>query len=184
MNSKKGKGRAETSSASNTSQGSTRSSSPQARNVPTSTISSPITRHVPAHLIFQDDDDDSDYENIYVPHPNMNISDINGIEPEAMEYTHVGSLERGDDVSASDLGNAGPIEEGKKHPNLWSSEDDPRAVPLPAIICPVHHIGCKKGICEDMSKKMKEIKRLEMKAKWDEENLKRNKGNTFSLPDK
>ena len=112
----------------------------------------------------------------------MNLSDINNLEPEDMEHGHVGAWERGDDVDALDSGIPEPVKEGQKFSNLWSSEDDPRAVPPPDIICPVHQIGCKKAICEDMSKMLREIKRAEMKAKWEQEGLKKGKGTLFSFP--
>ena len=118
---------------------------------------------------------------MYVPY-DMKSDDL---APEDMEYTHVNSWERGDDVNALDSNIPVPEKEGREYPNLWSSEDDPRAVPLTAIICPVHHIGCKKGICEEMSKKLKEIKKAELKEKWEREKLKKNKGTrfTFFFPD-
>jgi hypothetical protein len=127
---------------------------------------------------FTPEDDDSDYDDMYVPYSNMISNDL---EPEEMEYGYVNALERGDDVNGVDSGIPVPEEEGRKYQNLWLSEDDPRAVPLPAIICPVHRYGCKKGICEDMSKMLKEIKRAELKKEWEEENLKKNKGTHFFI---
>jgi hypothetical protein len=112
---------------------------------------------------------------MYVPFSNMGINDL---EADEMGYVDVNAWERGDDVNS---GIPVPEEKGQKYQNLWLSEDDPRAVPPPAIICPVHRLGCKKGICEEMSKKLKEIERAELKAKWEEENLKKNKGTLFSF---
>lgn len=105
----------------------------------------------------------------------MKFPNINDLAP---EDAHVNACERGDDADALNSDIPVPGEEGQKYQNLWSSEDDPRAVPTPALICPVHHLACKKGICEDMSKKLKDIKKAEMKAKWEEEKMK-NKGTSF-----
>jgi hypothetical protein len=110
----------------------------------------------------------------------MNFPDIHDLAPEEMEYVHVNTWERRDDANVLDSDIPVPVEQGRTYQNLWSSEDDPRAVPPPAIICPVHLLGCKKGICEEMSKKVKEIKRAELKAKWEEENLKKSKGTLFA----
>ena len=81
-----------------------------------------------------------------------------------MVDAHVNAWERGDDGNALDTDIPVPVE---GYQNLWLSDDDPRAVPLPNpdMICPVHHPACKKGICEDMSKKLKDIKKAELKAK-------------------
>jgi hypothetical protein len=93
-----------------------------------------------------------------------------------MEYTNVNDLDRGDgNTEPSALAEEGP----KKYQNLWSSEDDPRAIPLPAVLCPTHHIACKKGICEDMSKILRGIKREKLKAEWEEK--KKTKGIRLSL---
>lgn len=133
------------------------------------------------------DEEDSDYEDIYVPFSDMNFGDNDDPAPEEMEYTHVNAWERGDgddvNVNALDSDIPVPRREGRKYQNLWSSEEDPRAIPPPAVICPVHHIGCKKGICEEMSKLMREIKRAEMKAQWEQEGLKKSKGTHVSFPD-
>ena len=123
------------------------------------------------------EEDDSDCEDIYVPFSNMNFPDINDLEPEEMEYAHINAWERGDDANAVDSDIPVPVKEGRKYQNLWLSEEDPRAVPQPALICPVHRLACKKGICEDMSKKLKDIKRAELKAQWEKE--KKKKGTRF-----
>ena len=172
---KKGKGRAETPSASSASQGITQPPTPQIQSVPTPNISS-FSRDPPQQVYQYPDEDDSDYEDMYVGITNMKFPDIDDLEPEDMEHAHVNPWERGDESNNADI----PVpEEGRDYQNLWSSEDDPRAVPPPAIICPVHFIGCKKGICEDMSRILKEMKRAELKAKWEQENLKKSKGTRF-----
>jgi len=152
--------------ASITSQGSTQPSSPQV-------FISSITRDVPPHQIFRpsEEEDDSDYDEIYAPYSALRAA------PEEMEYANVNGLDRGDANTVNSEPSDAPalVEEGaKKYPNLWSSEDDPRAIPLPAVICPTHHIACKKGICEDMSKILRGIKREKLKAEWEEK--KKNKG--------
>ena len=111
----------------------------------------------------------------------MKLPDINDLEPEEMEYAHVSAWERKYDADALDSDIPVPVEESQKYQNLWSSEDDPRAVPPPPIICPVHRLGCKKGICEDMSKMLRDIKRAELKAKWEKEGFKKNKGTSSFL---
>ena len=180
--SKKGKGRAETSS---TSQGSTQPSSPQVRNAPTpATISSSAAhedvfiRDVPPHQSyrFAEEEDDSDCDDIYVPFSGMKISHINDdFAPEEMGYADVNNTgERGDVANAV----AVPVEEEvREYQNLWLSEDDPRAIPLPAVICPVHNIACKKGICEDMAKILREKKKAELREIWEKQ--KKNKGTRF-----
>ena len=105
---------------------------------------------------------------MYVPFSNLSVGDT---AAEEMEYTHVHALEgNGMDSETSD--GAALAEEVHKYQNLWSSEDDPRAIPLPDpdMICPTHHIACKTGICEDMSKILRAKKREKMKAEWEEKN--------------
>lgn len=107
----------------------------------------------------------------------MKFPDINDLAPEEMEDAHVNVWERGDAANAVDSDIPVPVEDGRKYQNLWASEDDPRAVPLPAEICPVHHLACSKGICEDMSKIIRDKKRAELKEKWEKE--KKKKGTRF-----
>jgi len=85
-----------------------------------------------------------------------------------MEYVDVNASERG--VSAVDSETSGAPAVEERYQNLWLSEDDPRAIPLPdaRLICPTHHIACKKGICEDMSKILRDIKKEKLKAEWEE----------------
>ena len=109
----------------------------------------------------------------------MKLPDINDLVPEEMEDAHVNAWERGYDANAVDSDIPLPGEEGQRYQNLWLSEDDPRAVPPPAVMCPVHGLACKKGICEEMSKKLKEIKKAELRAEWEKEKLKKTKGTRF-----
>ena len=94
-----------------------------------------------------------------------------------MEYVDVNASERG--VSAVDSETSGAPAVVEEYQNLWLSEDDPRAIPLPdaRLICPTHHIACKKGICEDMSKILRDIKKEKLKAEWEEKM--KNKGIRF-----
>ena len=120
----------------------------------------------------EEDEEDSDYDDIYVPFSGMKIV-ANNVAVEGMEYTDVNASERGgaDAVVDSETSDArAHAEEGRKYQNLWSSEDDPRAVPLPDpnLICPTHHIACKKGICADMSKILRDMKKAQLKAEWEE----------------
>jgi hypothetical protein len=172
--SKSGQGRGATSETptSSTSSGSTQPSSPQVRHIPA--ISSSTTRDVPPHQIFrpsEEDDEDSDYDDIYVPFSGMKIN-ANILPVEGMEYTDLNASERGgaDAVDSETSDAPAHTEEGQKYQNLWSSEDDPRAIPLPDpnLICPTHHIACKKGICADMSKILRDIKKAKLKAEWEE----------------
>ena len=113
----------------------------------------------------------------------MKISNINDdFAPEEMGYADVNTGERGDAADAvADSDIPVPVEEGRKYENLWLSEDDPRAIPLPAVICPVHNIACKKGICEDMAKILREKRKAEMRETWEKEK-KNKKGTRFILP--
>ena len=85
---------------------------------------------------------------IYIPYSNVKATVDNHVR-EHMEYN---ASERG--VIAVDSETSGAPAVVEEYQNLWLSEDDPRAIPLPNahLICPTHHIACKKGICEDMSK--------------------------------
>ena len=102
----------------------------------------------------------------------MKLNDV-----EEMGYTNVNAGDAGNGVD-SDI--PAPAKEGREYQNLWSSEDDPRAIPPPAVICPAHGIACKKGICEDMAKILRDKKKAELRATWEKEKLK-NRGKTFSL---
>ena len=123
-----------------------------------------FTRDLPPHQIyrFPEEEEDSDCDDIYVPYSGMNINDL---AAEEMGYTDLNSGEGGDvanGVDSSDV--AIPAEEVREYQNLWSSEDDPRAIPAPAVICPVHRLGCKRGICEDMAKILGDMKKRELRA--------------------
>ena len=153
--------------ASSTSPGSTRPPSPQARNL--SSIAS-TARDVPPHMNVRpspwtvEGEEDSDCEDIYVPFSNMEIGDINDLPPEEMEHAHVYTWERGDMEPET----SGAPTEGQLYENLWRFEEDPRAVPRPELLCPTHQIACNKGICQDMSKMIKDKKKEEERAKWEE----------------
>ena len=123
-----------------------------------------------------EEEDDSDCEAIYVPFSHMNIPSIDDLDPEEMEDAYVNAWERGVASNSANSDLPVPEDQDERYENLWVSEDDPRAVPTPAEICPVHHLACKKGICESMSKILRDKKKAELKAKWELENKKKGTG--------
>lgn len=161
------------SSTSSTSLESTRSSSPQICNTPV--ISSPtLVRDVPYFRPSAgSEEEDSDCDDIYVPLLQMKVTDLNDLPPEEMEYAHASAWEREDAVEPESLASPGPGTE-RTYGNLWLSEEDPRAIPLPELICPIHYITCKKGICEEMAKLHRDKERKKKKEQWEKEGKKKN----------
>jgi len=157
--------------ASSTTPGSTRPPSPQTRNLPL------IARDEPPHMNTRpsEEGEDRKCEAIYVPFSNMEFGDIHDLSPEEMEHAHVNAWERGGMDPETSKGPT-PATEGQVYGNLWKSEEDPRTPALPELICPTHLVVCNKGICQDMSKMIKDKKREENRAKWEEDKKKKNKG--------
>lgn len=113
---------------------------------------------------------------MYVPFSGINID---GLAPEEMEDAHVNVWEGKNPADAVDSEDI-PVS-GQNYQNFWSSEEDPRAVPLPAEICPVHNLACKKGICEDMSKIIRDKKKAELKEQWEKAAKKKKEKGTHDL---
>lgn len=112
---------------------------------------------------------------------NLKFTDVDDLPPEELEYAHVSTWERGD-ADAVEPETSEGAKEGRTYGNLWQSEDDPRAVQLPTLICPTHHIACSKGICSDMGKLIRAEKRKELEAQWEKEGKnKKNKGTLYFL---
>lgn len=108
----------------------------------------------------------------------MESTNIDDLPPDEMESAHVSFWER-ENIDGVNPETSTPGEQGRTYGNLWLSEEDPRAIPAPnpEDICPTHHIACKKGICEYMSKLIKARERKARQAEW--EKKKKNKKGTF-----
>jgi len=161
----------QTSTSSGTSLGGTEPSSPHIRNIPPHIVLAQRDFGPSAESEGEDSDDDGD---LYGKLSKMKIIDIDDLSPEELEYAHINPWEKGE------TGDVEPeTKEDRTYGNLWLSEEDPRAIPLPdpELICPTHHIACKKGICEDMGKILRAKKMRELRAEWEKEGKnKKNKG--------
>ncbi|KAF8815662.1 hypothetical protein BYT27DRAFT_7192653 [Phlegmacium glaucopus] len=151
----------ETTASSTSPASSTQPSSPQIPNNIPPSISS-TARNVLPYPTFrplaESEEENSDDEGIYKALSKMKFTDVD----DANDVEHI--------ISDG-------VKEDRMYGNLWLSEEDPRAIPLPELLCPTHHIACQKGICTDMGKMLWAIKRKELEAKWEEEKKKKkNKG--------
>ena len=144
--------------------------------ISSSTTLDVLTRDQPHQMYrFPEEEDDSDWEAIYVTPYGMNID----LAAEEMGYTDVNSGEIGDEANDMDSSYiAVPVEEVRGYQNLWSSEDDPRSLYWLLLWSVLFTVSdAKKGmICEDMAKMLRDMKRAELKANWEKENLKKDKG--------
>ncbi|KAF8808896.1 hypothetical protein BYT27DRAFT_7188409 [Phlegmacium glaucopus] len=146
---------------------------------PSSSSASSTSRNVPPpYPKFQfsadSEEGNSDAEDIYVPMSHMTFTHFDDLPPEELEYAHVSAWERGY-ADALEPGTSQGANEGRTYENLWASGEDPRAVPLPELVCPTHQIACSKGICEDMAMLIRAKKRKEQEAKWEQDSKNKKK---------
>lgn len=137
----------------------------------------------------EEEEDSDDGDDIYTALSKMKYTEIDDLAPEELEHAHINTWEKGEDDNnnntvepkSEEEDPAKAKEEDRAYGNLWLSEEDPRAIPLPKLICPTHRITCKKGICEDMTKLLRAEKRKELEAKWEaeEKNKKKKKGTLY-----
>lgn len=64
---------------------------------------------------------------------------------------------------------------GTTEENLWGDEETKKPA-VPVILCPVHGIICKKGICKEMSKILKDQERQKAALEKQENQKKNGKG--------
>ena len=119
----------------------------------------------------------------------MKYTEIDDLAPEELEHAHINAWEKGEEDKNNNH-NGDTMEpksktseekEDRAYGNLWLSEEDPRAIPPPKLICPTHRIMCKKGICEDMTKLLRAEKRKELEAQWEAEGKNKKKGTFLFL---
>ena len=109
-----------------------------------------IILDIPGGLLDEGDADDLDTMEVEILQPWQRAMNF-----EAAEAAHADIDPVDDAYGAFD---------GPDYADLWADENLGRKK-APELICPTHNVACPKGICQDMSKLVKQKKREEEMAK-------------------